>query len=157
AKGVGTTVSIKLPLTLAILDGMSVAVGEEVFILPLNMVVESLQPEAGQVRTIAGDTRVLRVRDEYLPLVNLRKQYKLTDAADAATPIAVVVESNGRRLALEVDELLGQQQVVVKNLETNYRRIPGISGATILGDGRVALIVDAGGINTAPVPLAVAA
>jgi len=157
AKGVGTTVSIKLPLTLAILDGMSVAVGEEVFILPLNMVVESLQPEAGQVRTIAGDTRVLRVRDEYLPLVNLRKQYKLTDAADAATPIAVVVESNGRRLALEVDELLGQQQVVVKNLETNYRRIPGISGATILGDGRVALIVDAGGINTAPAPLAVAA
>ncbi|MGV8940472.1 MAG: chemotaxis protein CheA [Lysobacter sp.] len=148
-KRVGTTVSIRLPLTLAILDGMSVAVGDEVFILPLNMVIESLQPQPHEVRTIAGDTRVLHVRDDYLPLINLRKQYRLPSAGDAATtPIAVVVESGGRRLALEVDELLGQQQVVVKNLETNYRRIPGISGATILGDGRVALIIDAGGIVT---------
>ena len=149
ARNVGTTVSIKLPLTLAILDGMSVAVGDEVFILPLSMVVESLQPGPGEIKTIANDTRVLRVRDDYLPLLNLREQYRLPgSAANAATsaPIAVVVESNGRRLALEVDELLGQQQVVVKNLETNYRRIPGVSGATILGDGRVALIVDAGGL-----------
>ncbi|GAB2614020.1 chemotaxis protein CheA [Novilysobacter erysipheiresistens] len=158
AKGVGTTVSIRLPLTLAILDGMSVAVGDEVFILPLSMVVESLQPGPGEIKTIANDTRVLRVRDDYLPLLNLREQYRLPHpddgeaAANAATgaaarpPIAVVVESDGRKLALEVDELLGQQQVVVKNLETNYRRIPGVSGATILGDGRVALIVDAGGL-----------
>ncbi len=146
-QNVGTTVSIRLPLTLAILDGMSVAVGDEVFILPLNMVIESLQPQPHEVRTIAGDTRVLHVRDEYLPLINLREQYQLPPAEDAASaPIAVVVESGGRRLALEVDELLGQQQVVVKNLEANYRRIPGISGATILGDGRVALIIDAGGI-----------
>jgi two-component system chemotaxis sensor kinase CheA len=153
---VGTTVSIRLPLTLAILDGMSVAVGDEVFILPLNTVIESLQPQPHEVRTIAGDTRVLHVREDYLPLINLRQQYRLP-AADgaAAAPIAVVVESGGRRLALEVDELLGQQQVVVKNLEANYRRIPGISGATILGDGRVALIIDAGGIVTAtPLPAA---
>jgi len=158
SKGVGTTVSIRLPLTLAILDGMSVAVGDEVFILPLNVVVESLQPGAGEIRTIANDARVLRVRDDYLPLLNLREQYRLPQsgdgaaAANAATaaparpPIAVVVESDGRKLALEVDELLGQQQVVVKNLEANYRRVAGVSGATILGDGRVALIVDAGGL-----------
>ncbi|QOY63315.1 chemotaxis protein CheW [Lysobacter sp. H21R4] len=153
----GTTVSIRLPLTLAILDGMSVAVGDEVFILPLNMVIESLQPQAHEIRTIAGDTRVLHVRDDYLPLINLRQQYRLpADTVTATAPIAVVVESGGRRLALEVDELLGQQQVVVKNLETNYRRIPGISGATILGDGRVALIIDAGGIATAT-PLSAAA
>ncbi len=149
-KHVGTTVSIRLPLTLAILDGMSVAVGDEVFILPLNMVIESLQPQPHDVRTIAGDTRVLHVRDDYLPLINLRTQYRLPAGGRSVTaPIAVVVESGGRRLALEVDELLGQQQVVVKNLEANYRRIPGISGATILGDGRVALIIDAGGIEIA--------
>ncbi|MGO4220306.1 chemotaxis protein CheW [Lysobacter sp. TAF61] len=155
--GQGTTVSIRLPLTLAIVDGMSVAVGDEVFIVPLNMVVESLQPAAADVRTIGGDTRVLRVRDDYLPLLNLAQQYGLpaaTRAADAepATPIAVVVESDGRRLALEVDELLGQQQVVVKNLESNYRRVPGVSGATILGDGRVALIVDTDGLVQAARP-----
>ena len=160
AKGVGTTVSIKLPLTLAILDGMSVAVGDEVFILPLNMVIESLQLGTGDIRTVAGDTRLLRVRDDYLPLLNLGQQYGLHDRAAAAsvpsaTAIAVVVESDGRKLALEVDELLGQQQVVVKNLETNYRRIAGVSGATILGDGRVALIVDPGGLGqSARLPVA---
>ncbi|HEY5849580.1 MAG TPA: chemotaxis protein CheW [Lysobacter sp.] len=155
--GHGTTVSIRLPLTLAIVDGMSVAVGDEVFIVPLNMVVESLQPAAADVRTIGGDTRVLRVREDYLPLINLAEQYGLpaaTRGADAepSAPIAVVVESDGRRLALEVDELLGQQQVVVKNLESNYRRVQGVSGATILGDGRVALIVDADGLVQAVRP-----
>jgi len=158
--GHGTTVSIRLPLTLAIVDGMSVAVGDEVFIVPLNMVVESLQPDSADVRTIGGDTRVLRVREDYLPLLNLARQYGLPAATRVAgieppTPIAVVVEADGRRLALEVDELLGQQQVVVKNLETNYRRVPGVSGATILGDGRVALIVDAGGLaHTTRLPAA---
>src|SRR5690606_27124773 len=107
SKGVGTTVSIKLPLTLAILDGMSVAVGDQVFILPLNVVVESLQPAAGEIRTIANDARVLRVRDDYLPLLNLREQYRLPrpdgeTVVHAATQIAVVVESGGRKLALEV-------------------------------------------------------
>ena len=154
AKGAGSTVVVRLPLTLAILDGMTVAVGEEVFIVPLNMVIESLQPEPGQIRTIAGETRVLRMREDYVPLVNLREQYRLPSAANtSSSPIAVVVEADGRRMALEVDDLLGQQQVVVKNLETNYRRVPGISGATILGDGRVALIVDASSLgSTVPVP-----
>jgi len=155
-RGAGSTVVVRLPLTLAILDGMTVAVGEEVFIVPLNMVIESLQPGPGQIRTIAGDTRVLRMREDYVPLVNLREQYRLPSAGNAnANPIAVVVEADGRRLALEVDDLLGQQQVVVKNLEHNYRRIPGVSGATILGDGRVALIVDAASLgSTVPVPAA---
>ena len=141
----GTTISIRLPLTMAILDGMTVSVGGEVFILPLNMVVESLQPAPENIKTVAGDARVLRVRENYVPLLDLATQYGLPPArSDAdAQPIAVVVESQGQRLALEVDELLGQQQVVVKNLERNYRRIPGVAGATILGDGRVALIVDA--------------
>ncbi|MGO4551375.1 chemotaxis protein CheW [Lysobacter sp. 2RAF19] len=144
-RGRGTTVSIRLPLTLAIVDGMSVAVGGEAFILPLNIVVESLQLAPGDVRTIANDTRVLRVREDYLPLLNLAQQYglpALDGEREGACPIAVVVESDGRRLALEVDDLLGQHQVVVKNLESNYRRVAGIAGATILGDGRVALIVD---------------
>jgi len=149
--GHGTTVSIRLPLTLAIVDGMSVAVGDEVFIVPLSMVVESLQLAAADVHTIAGDTRVLHVRGDYVPLLNLARQYGLPAAtrafgAEAPTPIAVLVESDGRRLALEVDELLGQQQVVVKNLESNYRRVAGVSGATIMGDGHVALILDVGAL-----------
>ena len=156
--GQGTTVAIRLPLTMAIVDGMSVAVGGEVFIVPLGMVIESLLPAPADMRTIAGQSRVLRVREDYLPLVDLASQYGLPPSVrgeDAPPRIAVVVEADGRRLALEVDELLGQQQVVVKNLESNYRRIPGVSGATILGDGRVALIVDAGGLaQAAPMPAA---
>jgi two-component system chemotaxis sensor kinase CheA len=155
-KGAGTTMTIRLPLTLAILDGMSVAAGGEVFILPLSTVVESLQPAAQDVRTIAGEARVLRVRDDYLPLLDLASFYGLpsrerrtTTHGGAHAAIAVVVESDGQRIALEVDDLLGQQQVVVKNLESNYRRVPGVSGATILGDGRVALIVDPVGIGLA--------
>ncbi|MFL6592351.1 MAG: chemotaxis protein CheA [Luteimonas sp.] len=151
--GAGTTVSIRLPLTLAILDGMSVAVGGEVFILPLTAVVESLQPQAQDIRTIAGQARMLRVRDDYLPLIDLAGFYMLSDGRlsdgmqrNAHPAMAVIVEADGQRLALEVDELLGQQQVVVKNLESNYRRVPGVSGATILGDGRVALIIDPDGV-----------
>jgi len=145
---------------MAIVDGMSVSVGGEVFIVPLGMVVESLLPTPADVRTIAGQSRVLRVREDYLPLIDLAAQYGLPpqargQAGDAPPRVAVVVEADGRRLALEVDELLGQQQVVVKNLESNYRRIAGVSGATILGDGRVALIVDAGGLaQAAPMPAA---
>ena len=147
-QGEGTTVSIRLPLTMAILDGMTVAVGGEVFILPLNVVVESLQPAPDHIKTVAGDSRLLRVREDYVPLLDLADQYGLPPTRTDAQPIAVVVESQGQRLALEVDELLGQQQVVVKNLERNYRRIAGVAGATILGDGRVALIVDVGSLST---------
>jgi len=148
-QGAGTTVAIRLPLTLAILDGMSVAVGGEVFIVPLNTVVESLQPAPGDVHAIAGNGRVLRLREECMPLVDLAAFYGLPVRPRQGDAIAVVVESGERRLALEVDALLGQQQVVVKNLEANYRRVAGVSGATILGDGRVALIVDAGGLGAA--------
>jgi two-component system chemotaxis sensor kinase CheA len=152
--GKGTRVVIRLPLTLAILDGMTVAVGEETLVLPLSYVLEALQPKAEDIRTMAGEGRVLRVRGEYLPLVSLSQHYRY-DTGRAEQPLVVVVESDGKKLALEVDELLGQQQVVVKNLENNYRRIEGVSGATIMGDGRVALIVDVGGLVRAlRVPLA---
>ncbi|AXK71165.1 chemotaxis protein CheA [Lysobacter sp. TY2-98] len=147
--GKGSTMTIRLPLTLAILDGMTVAVGSEVFVLPLNVVIESLQPKDDEVRTIGGGDRVLRLRDDYIPMVNLSEQYGFGPGTCAMldTPsIAVVVESEGKRIALEVDELIGQQQVVIKNLESNYRKVAGVSGATILGDGRVALIVDADGL-----------
>jgi two-component system chemotaxis sensor kinase CheA len=147
--GKGSTMTIRLPLTLAILDGMTVAVGSEVFVLPLNVVVESLQPGGDDVRTIGGGDRVLRLREDYIPMLNLAEQYGMGGSVAAildTPPIAVVVESERGRIALEVDELLGQQQVVIKNLETNYRKVPGVSGATILGDGRVALIVDADGL-----------
>ena len=140
--GVGTTVSIALPLTLAILDGMSVRSGEEIYILPLNYVLESLQPRPQDISDIAGQGQVIRVRGEYLPLVSLRQVFSTSGQQDAAQGIAVILEADGNKAALLIDELVGQQQVVVKNLEANYRRVAGISGATILGDGSVALILD---------------
>jgi len=147
-RGEGTRITIRLPLTLAILDGMSVAVGEEVFIVPLGVVVESLQIKDGDIRTVNGSGRLLKVRSEYLPLMSLGDAFGVKRTQrDDTLPIAVIVEGDGRRVALEVDELVGQQQVVVKSLESNYRRIQGVSGATILGDGRVALIIDVGGLT----------
>ncbi|RRN78631.1 chemotaxis protein CheA [Pseudoxanthomonas sp. SGD-10] len=144
AEGRGTRVVIRLPLTLAILDGMVVSSGGEILILPLSHVLEALQPEPDDIRTVAGEGRVLRVRGEYLPLLSLAGTFGYGDGSGES--LVVVVEGDGQKLALQVEELVGQQQVVVKNLEKNYRRVPGISGATILGDGRVALIVDVGGL-----------
>ncbi|MCL9671655.1 MULTISPECIES: chemotaxis protein CheA [Enterobacteriaceae] len=142
-QGAGTTIRILLPLTLAILDGMSVKVSGEVFILPLNAVMESLQPREEDLHPLAGGERVLEVRGEYLPLVELWKVFDVNGAKTEATQgIVVILQSAGRRYALLVDQLIGQHQVVVKNLESNYRKVPGISAATILGDGSVALIVD---------------
>lgn len=142
-QGSGTTIRILLPLTLAILDGMSVKVAGEVFILPLNAVMESLQPREEDLHPLAGGERVLEVRGEYLPLVELWKVFDVDGAKTEATQgIVVILQSAGRRYALLVDQLIGQHQVVVKNLESNYRKVPGISAATILGDGSVALIVD---------------
>ncbi|WP_197086137.1 MULTISPECIES: chemotaxis protein CheA [Citrobacter] len=142
-QGQGTTIRILLPLTLAILDGMSVRVADEVFILPLNAVMESLQPREEDLHPLAGGERVLEVRGEYLPLVELWKVFEVEAAKTEATQgIVVILQSAGRRYALLVDQLIGQHQVVVKNLESNYRKVPGISAATILGDGSVALIVD---------------
>ena len=145
--GRGTRTLIRLPLTLAILDGMTVTASDQTLILPLAYVIEALQPQDADINTVAGDGRVLRVRGEYLPLLSLQAIYGFQPPDNAAgKPLVVVVEADGQKLALEVDELVGQQQVVVKNIEHNYRRIDGVSGATILGDGRVALIVDIGGL-----------
>ena len=147
AEGYGMTVRVRLPLTLAIMDGMSVGVGNECYILPLSSVVESFQVREGMVKTIGGSGRVVEVRDEYMPVVDLEKVFNVPRFNfDNGSSIMVVVEAEGGRVALLVDELLGQQQVVVKNLESNYRRVDDVSGATIMGDGRVALILDVGSL-----------
>ncbi|MCE8026714.1 MULTISPECIES: chemotaxis protein CheA [Halomonadaceae] len=146
--GEGTTIRIVLPLTLAILDGMSIKVGNEMFILPLSAVLESLQPSREDLYAMAGDDVVLKVRDEYLPVVAVHEALDVPKAKTELTEtIAVIVQGEGRRYALLVDDLVGQQQVVVKNLETNYRKVPGVSAATILGDGSVALILDITGLH----------
>ena len=147
-RGRGTTIRIVLPLTLAILNGMSVRVGNEIYILPLNYVIESLQPKAADLHAITADEQVLHVRGEYLALVELHKLFAVADAVHNPTQaIVVIVQAEGTRFALLVDQLVGQHQVVVKNLETNYRKVPGISAATILGDGNVALIIDVAAIQ----------
>jgi len=157
--GSGTTIAISLPLTLAILDGMSVKVGEEVYILPLGYVIESLQPAAEDVKEIAGQGKVVKVREEYLPLIPLHQIFAIEpNFTDPAQGIVVILEAEGKKAALLVDNLVGQQQVVVKNLESNFRKVAGISGATILGDGGVSLILDVSALlrssrqlNTEPV------
>lgn len=142
SEGYGMRVSVRLPLTLAIMDGMSVGVGDEVYILPLSSVVESFQVKDDSVNTVAQGSRLVKVRDEYMPVIELEKVFQVPRDDAKSSDIMVVVEAEGSRVALLVDELLGQQQVVVKNLETNYRKVPNVSGATILGDGKVALILD---------------
>jgi two-component system chemotaxis sensor kinase CheA len=143
ASGFGTRTMVRLPLTLAIIDGMSVGVGDDVYIIPLAAVVESLQVSDRAVRSVAGGGYVVEVRDEYLPVVSLHDVFPGSARnPDAREGIMLVVESEGVKNAFLVDELLGQQQVVVKSLEANYRKVPGVSGATILGDGGVALILD---------------
>ncbi|RZL03232.1 MAG: chemotaxis protein CheA [Rubrivivax sp.] len=147
AEGYGMRVSVRLPLTLAIMDGMSVGVGEEVYILPLSSVVESFQVNEEMVKTIGGSGRVVEVREEYMPVIELEKVFGVPRFDwEHTSGIMVVVEAEGGRVALLVDELLGQQQVVVKNLESNYRKVNDVSGATIMGDGRVALILDVGSL-----------
>lgn len=149
--GQGTTTRIVLPLTLAILDGMSVRVGEEVYILPLGAIKESMQVRPEDISTVTGNDRVLHVRGEYLPLVELYRVFDIPDAQqDVTKGIVMIVQSEGRSFALQVDQLIGQHQVVVKNLETNYRRVAGISAATILGDGSVALILDIPALSRTP-------
>jgi two-component system chemotaxis sensor kinase CheA len=140
--GQGASFVIRLPLTLAILDGMSVAVGREVFIIPLTYILESLQPAAGDIRRIAGKGEVVHVRGDYLPLIPLAEVLGVRGAHDGGNRILLLVQSGEARAALQVDDLLGQHQVVIKSLEANYRRVPGVSGATVMGDGRVALILD---------------
>ncbi|MCT6588429.1 chemotaxis protein CheA [Pantoea dispersa] len=145
----GTTIRIILPLTLAILDGMSVMVGDEVYVLPLSSVMESLRPSDSMLNRLAGDEQLLQVRGEYLTLIELKQVFAIPGAPrQTRDKIAVIVQSAGCRYALLVDQLIGQHQVVVKNLEMNYRKVPGVSAATILGDGSVALILDVVGLST---------
>ncbi|MFV5213272.1 chemotaxis protein CheW [Azonexus caeni] len=147
--GIGTRMTVRLPLTLAILDGMSVAVGDQIYILPLSYVLESLQPTPGEIRTLSNQARVVQVRGEYLPVLVLHEMFKLQSVwNDFTQGIMVVLDADGIRVALFVDALLGQHQVVIKSLEANYRKVPGISGATIMGDGHVALILDVSAIAT---------
>jgi len=160
APGLGTRMSVRLPLTLAILDGMSVAVGKEVFIVPLTYVVESLQAAEHEIKTVSGQGRVVHVRGEYLPLTSLHQLFNIKPAAanvnanvgagGTSGGIVMIVEAgggkDGGKHALLVDALLGQHQVVIKSLQTNYRKVVGVSGATIMGDGHVALILDVGAL-----------
>ena len=145
--GEGSTITIRLPLTLAILDGLSIAVGDQLYIVPLSFITESLQPRAEDIKEISGQGQVLHVRGEYLPLIALHKvfniQPKVTNPVEG---ILVLLEAEGKKVALFVDDLVSQHQVVIKSLETNYRKVPGISGATIMGDGRVAMIMDVGAL-----------
>ena len=147
AEGFGMVVRVRLPLTLAIMDGMSVAVASECYVLPLSSVIESFQIQPDTIRTIGGSGRVAQVRGEYMPVIALDEVFDVPRFGQAGGgAVVVVVEAEGHRAALLVDELLGQQQVVVKNLESNYRRVAGVSGATIMGDGHVALILDVGAL-----------
>ncbi|PIQ51197.1 MAG: chemotaxis protein CheA [Comamonadaceae bacterium CG12_big_fil_rev_8_21_14_0_65_59_15] len=146
-EGQGMRVSVRLPLTLAIMDGMSVGVGNEVYILPLSSVVESFQVRSEAISTVGQDAQLVKVRDEYMPVIELEKVFQVPRFdSEKTSDMMVVIEADGSRVVLLVDELLGQQQVVVKNLETNYRKVPNVSGATILGDGKVALILDTGAL-----------
>jgi two-component system chemotaxis sensor kinase CheA len=143
ALGYGTTISIALPLTLAILDGMSVSLGNSIYVVPLNLIVETLQPRAEDIKTVTGEGRMVHVRGEYLPIIALHSLFNQhTNITDPTEGVLVLIEADGKKSALFVDRLVGQQQVVIKSLETNYRKVQGVSGATIMGDGSVALILD---------------
>ncbi|MBI3898641.1 MAG: chemotaxis protein CheA [Gammaproteobacteria bacterium] len=145
--GQGARFTIRLPLTLAIVDGMSLQVGSEVYILPLAWIAESLRIHPRQVTQPAGGPEILCVRDEYLPLLRLGRMFNVPPRTDnLGEGIVVIIEADGKRAGLFVDELLGQQQVVLKSLDKHCQRLEGISAATILGDGTVALILDAGSL-----------
>lgn len=144
---VGSTFTIRLPLTLAILDGQLIKVGCETYIVPLISIIESLQVKVDRVNTVSGKGEVFRLRDEYIPIVRLYHVFGVEpDNTDLSSGLLVVVEAEGEKVALFVDDLYGQQQVVIKSLETNFKKVDGVSGATILGDGTVALILDVKGM-----------
>ena len=147
AAGQGTSITIRLPLTLAILDGLSVGVGSEVYILPLAYIIESIQVEPRHINTVGGSAEVIAFRDEYVPLMWLSEFFHIDGTANTADQgIVVLVEASGKKAGLVVDSLENQHQVVVKSLSANYRKVRGISGATILGNGRVTLILDVPGL-----------
>ena len=141
--GVGTRVTVRLPLTLAILDGMSIAVGQETYIIPLGYVIESLQASRDMIKSMSGIERMIQVRGEYLPVIALYELFNIPNSLTHLNEgIMVIIESDGYKAALFIDALIGQHQVVIKSLEANYRKVAGIGGATIMGDGHVALILD---------------
>ncbi|MFC5497827.1 chemotaxis protein CheA [Caenimonas terrae] len=142
--GQGTRVTVSVPLTLAIMEAMTVSVGGEIYVLPLACVAESRSVDPADLHTLPGQGDTLRVRDDYLPVLQLARLFPPRVPSAQGGGIAVIVETDGCDAALLVDELVGQQQVVVKSLETNFRKVPGLSGATVMGDGSVALILDVG-------------
>jgi two-component system chemotaxis sensor kinase CheA len=146
--GKGTTISIHLPLTLAILDGQSVAVGDETYIVPLVSIIESINITEKMLNKVAGKGETFRLRNQYIPIIRMHEIFNVQpqNKSKTAEGVVVVVEGQGALCGLFVDDLLGQQQVVIKSLEANYRRVEGVSGATILGDGSVALILDVPGL-----------
>jgi len=145
--GEGSVFTIRLPLTLAILDGQLVGIGDETYILPVISIIESLQVKTENINAVAGNAEVYRLRDEYIPIVRLYQIFGIKPVStDLENGLLVVVEAEGKKIAIYVDDLLGQQQVVIKSLETNFKKIEGLSGATILGDGTVALIIDIAGL-----------
>jgi two-component system chemotaxis sensor kinase CheA len=140
--GKGSAFHIHLPLTLAIVDGMCVSVGDQIFVVPLVNIVESIQPSVDQIKSISNDV-LLWIRDQYWPLVRLHKDMQIDNAiTEPNKGIVVLIESSKKRFALLVDSLMGQQQVVIKSLEKHYKRVLGVAGATIMGDGGVAMILD---------------
>jgi len=149
-EGIGSRISIRLPLTLAILDGLSVGVGAQTYIIPLAYIIESLQMTDSDMRTVSGGGHMVHVRGEYLPVVALHELFRLPCESITESRIVVIVEADGKKIALLVDELIGQHQVVIKSLESNFRKLPGISGATIMGDGKVAMILDVSILCQAP-------
>ncbi len=146
--GKGSTITIRLPLTLAILDGQTVSVGDETYIIPLMSIIESIQVNSEMINKVGGRGETFRLRDEYIPIIRLSQVFNIENAKaqNLEDGLLVVVEADGKHCGLFVDDLLGQQQVVIKSLEQNYQRVTGISGATILGDGSVALILDMPGL-----------
>lgn len=148
APAVGTTFRIKLPLTLAIIDGMTVSIGNEILTIPLLSIVESLRPKAAELTTVEGRGELVVVRGEYLPLVRLHQVFALpTERMDPTQALVVIIESVSKRFGVLVDDILGEQQAVIKSLEQNWRKVEGVAGATILGDGRVSLILDIHGLE----------
>lgn len=150
--GQGSRFTLTLPLTLAVLDGLVVSVGRDAYILPIAAIVESLRPRREDVRDVVGHGQVIAIRGSYVPLVPLHRRFGVEEAVtDFTRGIVVIVETDhSGQIGLLVDDLVGQQQVVVKSLEANWRRVEGIGGATILGDGRVALILDVAGLAAPP-------
>jgi two-component system chemotaxis sensor kinase CheA len=140
--GQGTVFTINLPLTLAIVDGMIVGVAGERYIIPITFIRECLQVSAVQLQSVVGQGQVLHLRGDYIPVLRLSDLCALKGALPSAQPVLVVLEAENRAVALQVDDLLGQDQVVIKSLEANYRKVEFMAGASILGDGRVALILD---------------